>query len=328
MAYETGSTSGIEDLVTKLFTFATGLTTTPWTQDELDTGANNRATLHRGSCYVSFGWDATAASLGIAQSLGYTAGQPFYNHLNDSGNADSTPSTLDSGRRVNFGSSGPGWTYYFFAGEGATPYIHVVVEVSSGLFRHFGFGNLVKLGTWTGGEYCYGHLWSTSDPDNVTYVQHSFGLDGVYTGSNEGATMHVEGLPEQAGTEKWGQFCDRTSGGTDRAGNARRVLSGGSRGGFWGRYLGWIRSSTLNAYKPLIPIPVALYDTAAAPDTWRWLGHQPDVAIVNMASYTPKQEISVGAGETWVVFPWVRKQYLQASTDESWNAGIAYKKVT
>ena len=35
MAYETGAATSIEDLVGKLFTFATGLSTTPWTQDEL-----------------------------------------------------------------------------------------------------------------------------------------------------------------------------------------------------------------------------------------------------------------------------------------------------
>lgn len=323
VVYETGTPSTILDLVQKLSTFARGLST-PWTEDELDLG-NNRCTLHNGSCYVSFAWDASPSTdLGLYQSLGFTPGNAVYNHPNDSGNGDSTPGIINTGRRVNFGAAS-GFVAYHFFGESTGTYIHVVVEVSSGVYRHFGFGNLVKHGTWTGGEYVYGHHWSPSDLDNPAYASHSFGLDGTNANA-EGATIHVEGLPEQGGSEKWGVCAYSSSAGTDRAGQTRRTTPGGARGGFWGYQLSWFPYSSPNAYKPLMPIPVVFYDQSAAPKTWRWLGTWPDVAMVNMSSFSPGQEISVGVGETWMVFPWVRKQYLLTNTQESWNAGIAYRK--
>lgn len=327
MAYETGTATGIEDLISKLFTFATGLSTTPWTQDELDTSANY-GTLHRDNCYVSFRWDATAETdLAIYQSLGWTVSTLPHNQDDDSGAGDTTI-PIDSNRRVNFVSNGPFTKYYFFAGEGDEPYIHIVVEVDSGRFRHFGFGHLVKFGTWTGGEYAYAHVWiAGAASDDVKSTQHTFGMDGVSLTFTDGCTVHMEGVTDQGVNEKWGMCSSRSSPiGTDRAGEDRIALQGGTRSGFWGYYLSWVPYSTPNAYKPFMPIPLITRNTAAAPDTWLWLGEWPDVAIVNMTSFTPAQEITIGS-DTWMVFPWVRKQYLQVNTEESWNAGIAYKKI-
>lgn len=322
MAYETGTPSNIEDLVGKLFTF---LVAEGWTQDQLD-NTNNWATIHRDSLYVSFRWDATAQTdLALYQSLGYTSGAP---HLiaSDSGNGDSTV-PIDSGRRVNFTAAGPFTKYYFFASDAAPYYCYVVVEVASGRFRHFGFGNLDKLGTWTGGEFVYGHVWNlgTTQIDNPVTTGHTMFLDGVCTTAANLATVHIEGLTGMGVNDKWG-VVGIAAAGTDRAGNARWALAGGGRAGFWGYALGWLTSSRLNAYKPLIPMPLIWRNTATAPDTWKLLGHQPDISIVNMKHFSPGDEITVGA-DTWVVFPWVRKQYLLADTEESWNAGVAYKKV-
>jgi len=330
MAYQTGTATGIPDLVSKLFTFLTGLSTTPWTQDELDTATNRRGTIHLGNLYMSFRWDSSPTTdLAIYQSLGYTAATDPHNQTDDSGNgATSVPIT--TGRRVNFQSAGSYTAYHFFAGEGSNPYIYVVVEVSSGIFRHFGAGNLKKFGTWTGGEFVYGHVWSqsVSNIDNPTVSAHSFLLDTLYSGITDGATLHAEGLDSQGVNEKWLQFGNRAApAGTDRAGEDRQVVCGGARGGFWGYYLSWIRYSAPNAFKPLVSIPVVEFDQNAAPDTWIWMGEMEDVAIVNMHGFTDGQEITVG-GDTWKVFPWVRHRYLQDDAEESWKAGIAYKKVT
>ncbi|MCP4897724.1 MAG: hypothetical protein GY906_12190 [bacterium] len=327
MAYETGSATSIEDLIDKLFTFATGLATTTWVEDELDLTANY-GTLHYGNCYVSFRWDATAETdLAVYQSLGWTSSTEPHNQDDDSGAGDTTI-PIDSSRRVNFMNTGPYVAYHFFAGEGSTPYIHIAVEVDTGRFRHFGFGNIIKLGTWTGGEYAYAHFWSPNDEDNPIYTQHVFGLDGIYTGNDIGATLHIEDFDDQSVDEKWAMFCSRPRpAGTDRAGEDRAVIRGGARGGFWGYYMNWIDYSSPNAYKPMAPIAMAWYDTAGSPDTWIWLGEWPDVAIINIGTLTAAQELTVGL-DTWMVFPWVRKQYLLDGTEESWNAGIAYKKIT
>lgn len=325
MAYETGSATSMEDLISKLFTFATGLSTTPWTQDELDTG-NDWGTIHRGSMYVSFRWDTTD-ELGVYQSLGWTASQEPHQQDDDSGEgAAGAPTTS---RRVNFESAGPYTAYHFFAGEGSTPYIHIVVEVDSGRFRHFGFGNLKKLGSWTGGEYSYAHFWNQTAGgiDNPNSTLHSVGLEGVFASSSSVATLHMEDFEDQGVNEKWVVFSGvAVPAGTDRATETRRTVLGQWRGGLWGNYLAWIRYSTPNAYKPFAPMPVIYYDKNATPDTVRWIGEQPDVAVMNMASFTPGQSITIGS-DTWMVFPLVRKQKLEVDTEESWMAGYAYKKI-
>ena len=126
MAYETGSATDITDLVDKLRIFVSGLSTTPWTIDEYS-AASEKATFHLDDCYVSFRWDDTVEEqLAMYQSLGWTSSSTPDQFLDDSGNGTTVvPITL--GRRVNFESSGPYATYYFFAGEGRNPYIHVVV---------------------------------------------------------------------------------------------------------------------------------------------------------------------------------------------------------
>ncbi len=327
MSYETGTATDIENLVGKLFTFATNADP-GWTQDELD-NTNNYGTMHIGSdLYVSFRWDTTPETdLGLYQSLGWTASMEPHEQDDDSGNGD-TGTPIDTERRVNFQDTGPYTAYHFFASDGAPRYIHAVVEVTSGVFRHFGYGTLNKFGDWTGGEYCYGHFWSQStlNIDEPKAVAHSFGLDGSHN-LNTGATLHVESLGSiQGANEKWMIFGSTTNGGTDTATEDRQVCYGGGRGGWWAYHLGWLEVSTINAYKPLIPIPVMVRDLNTAPDSLYYLGEQPDVALVNMANFNPGDTITVGS-DTWFVFPWVRKQKLEVNTEESWNAGIAYKQI-
>lgn len=322
--YETGTASSIEDLIDKLQTF---LDTDPaWTIDNFSTG-DNECTIHLGDLYVSFAWDASPSTdLAIYQSLGYSGIADIWDMTDDSGNGDTSPSTVNAGRRVNFGSAGPYTAYHFFAADDAPYYCHVAVEVSSGVFRHFGFGTIIKVNDWTGGEYAYGHFLNqaASAIDDPTNTAHTFLLDSTNNDASIAATMHIEGVGNMGGSSKWG--CFNASPGTDRAAVARAILFGGARAGYWLRYMGQIRNSVLNAYVPIIPIPVVYRDTAPTPDLMIWLGQMRDIGIVNIANLSPGDEITVGA-DTWIVFPWVRKQYLLANTEESWNAGVAYKKL-
>jgi hypothetical protein len=332
MAREIGSATNIGDLVNKLCTFASGLTTTPWTIDEVDITTNLRATMHRGSCYVSFRWSSGGNQLAIYQSLGFTGGGATLPHQqpDDSGNGTTTfPPT--TGRRVNF-TNGAGATnagsyqrYDFFAGEGSQPYIYVAVEMVVGVYRHFGFGNLVKANDYTGGEFCFGHVWETTTNSDVpTATAHNLLLDGFGNVLADQATVHLEGFPGQAVGGKWGVCFGTSSTGTDRASVARLQLFGGGRSGLYGYQLGWMRASQAAAHKLMLPVPLLLRSTAATPHTWKYLGEMPGIRHMNMHHFAPKDEISVGA-DTYAVFPWTRKQKLDANTEESWNAGVAYK---
>jgi hypothetical protein len=333
MAHETGTATGIEDLITKLFLFAgTTITTKPWTVEELDL-SNNWGTLSianadpdRDDVYVSFRWPtSTIEQLGVYQSLGFSGpGIAPHLHTSDSGNG-STVGAITTERRVNFESSGPFTSYDFFAGEGDTPYIYVVVEVDAGRYRHFGFGNLNKLNDFQGGEFAYAHVWS----QNTNYIDiphntnHNVCFDHGFTAAN-GATIHLEGLPNQDGASEWGVAAGNSTIGNDTAANSRIRVQGGLRGGMMGYYITFIPVSTVNAYKALVPIELIYFDETDSVDAWRPLGNLPDIAIINMKNLVVDSAISDGTND-WRVFPMVRKQYLTNNTEESWNAGIAYK---
>ena len=335
MAYETGSVAGTEELITKLFTFLTDgrIFTTPWVQDNLDVGAN-KASIHLGNCYVHFLWDAsTEVNIGVYQSLGFTAaGTQLDQHPNDSGNGNAASTPVVSERRAYFHVAGPWTKYHFFAYED-TACVYVVVEESPGVFRHpLGFGNIDKLNDWTGGEFAYGAFWNSS----TTYIDvpnsgnHVMLLDGSSSATYElvSATMHLEGMPNGPASHKWGVFTGDTSLQNDGDGNGRCILWGGSRGGPWVRELSWMHSTHLSSLKVLIPITVAYRDTTDTPDEIIFLGQMHNVAVVNLSEFNVGDEITVGA-DTWIVFPWARKLYVSggSSTDESRNAGWAYKKV-
>ena len=74
-----------------------------------------------------------------------------------------------------------------------------------------------------------------------------------------------------------------------------------------------------------MPLGVMFRDIAPAPDKWYWMGTQPDIAIINIGNYSPGDELTVGS-DTWKVFPWVRKQFLDDETEETRHGGVAYKK--
>ncbi len=330
MAFETGVSTSIDDLISKLMTFATN---NGWTQDNLDT-AGDKASLSKNGVFVHFQWDETEAALAIYQSLAFiSAGTNAWQHTDDSGSGE--PSTtdilLDSERCVN-NIDGPHTKYWFFEQDSGPAYIHIVVEYDAGLYRHFGFGELDKEGDWVGGEYAYGHFWngSPADIDNPRDTAHSVGLESTYNDGNVfSATMHAEGLPgEPDAATKWAIFKGlATSPGDDRAAVERVVCQGGWRGGFWATAFSGFRISQLNAFKPLIPMGVLYMDDSTTPDSLYLLGFQADVALINIGNLDPREELLVGS-DTWVVFPLVRKQFLQANTEESWNSGVAYKKVT
>jgi hypothetical protein len=76
-------------------------------------------------------------------------------------------------------NTGPYVAYNFFT-DGTS--VHVVVETVTGVFCHFSFGNIVKFGTWTGGEYTMG-FYSSEYSGGFNYDTRTEGLlafDGYY----------------------------------------------------------------------------------------------------------------------------------------------------
>ncbi len=332
MAFQTGTSTSIENLLTQLSTFlqANGWTETFFNTITADIGSIG---FSKNGIFVSMQY--TEATDGGTMALYQaTAADPSpttdpWTATGDSGNGrrDNVPAFMDAGRCVNI-FAGPHTAFFFFENDSGPAYINVVVEVDAGRYRHFGFGEIIKIGDWSGGEYCYGHFWDqgTSRIDVPSSSIHAFGMDASNFSTLLPATLRVSGYPgEPDPATEWANLAQILSPGNDTAGNPRWAGTGGWRhsrefSGFSG-----FEISLATAYKPLFPIPVEIADLSPAPDLQRRLGFQADVRMCNIANIDPGQIISI-AGEDWYFFPWVRKQFLEINTEESWNAGIAYRR--
>jgi hypothetical protein len=341
MAYQTGSATGQTDLFSKLNTFAAanGYTT------DYHNGTNRFLALSRSAdgVYVTFYWDGVD-HVALYQALGFSATyqeQPW-NQANDSGNGNSVLGSISTGRHVNLIGNGPFPTYHFFAYT--NPYaIHVVLEFSAGLYRHFGFGKINKETIWTGGAFCYGHHWAPeagfSIFDDPTNIAHSIGMDNLFQpqggtyASNVGAggTLHVEGLPNQPSGGKWGHACREATDdlyvGTDRASVQRVRISGSWRAGIPLAQYGWLLPDLSNGFIPIVPMLFFYHDgdASSTPNDWYYLGSMPNIGHIHLEGIDPAQVITVGADD-WVAFPGVRKAKVGSNNQESWNMGIIYRK--
>ena len=327
MAFQTGVTTSIENLLQTLSTF---LQANGWTEDFATTGDPGRIAFSKNSMFIAISYSETGGSpAGIMNLYPNTSNDnsaQVWNSTGDSGGSNLTNTPNTGNLNVN-NIGGPHTAYWFFENDANPAYIHVVVEVDTGRFRHFGWGELDKFGDWAGGEYYYGHFWSQGfeidAPDNTN---HNLGLDGIGSIESRKPFVRAPGLPDLTGPEEWLIIGNADVGpnGVDRAGNDRYSGSGTGRRGISHAFTA-IEFDRFQAFKPLIPMPVWFTNTSTTPDILKLLGTQPDVRQLNIANLDPGEIITV-AGEDWYIFPWVRKQFLQLNTEESWNAGYAYRR--
>lgn len=331
MAFQTGTSTSIENLLQTLSTF---LVANGWTQDFATTGDPGLIAFSKNSVFVAFQYTESIDNgvMAMYQSTSNDDGTNVWLSTGDSGNgvASTNRTLFDSQRCVNE-FAGPHSNYWFFENDSNPAYIHVVVEVDAGRFRHFGFGEIDKIGDWVGGEYCYGHYWSqtTTFIDDPKASSHHIGLDGLGVGGavQFNSTMRIDGhTGEPSAATIWANLVMSTSEGNDRAGNQRwSGLAGWRAGREWNTFAGY-RISQATAYTPLVPIPIEVVNFDSAPDSVYRVGYQADVRMANIGNLDPGQIITI-AGDQWYFFPWVRKQFLLNNTEETWNAGVVYKRV-
>lgn len=333
MAFQTGTSTSIENLLQQLSTF---LQANGWTEDYAVTGDPGTIAFSKNQSFVSFQYSETADSVGTmacyqarANDTVDTADPWLSTGDSGAGVANNILSQLDNGLCVN-NFAGPHTAYFFFENNANPSYCHVVVEVDAGRYRHFGFGELDKVGDWTGGEYIYGQtILAGSQSDDPASVFNGYGADSSRSqGSFQivGATMRIEGhVGEPDPATVWGFWHNATTHGGDRAGNPRWNIGGGHR--FPPEFAAqhFIRASEANAFKPMSPISNYAENRSGAPDQRYLLGYFADQRLVNIGNLDPGQIITI-AGDQWYFFPWVRKRNLQDNTEESRNYGIAYRR--
>jgi len=337
MAETTGSATDLEDLMTKFLTWAVA---SGWTQDEaintFDSG--RQCAISKGTCFVQFRWSTSAPnSIAMYQSTGYTGSTRAGSMPGDSGSGYNTNnSTLEANitveRCVELVGNGAIANYYFNTNS-TGDYLHVVIEVGTQAYRHFGCGTSIeKFSDWdtmTGGAYCYGHVGvalSTSTGNGSGIL-----LDGAANLTTttsamqqRSATMRLAGAPGQAGAGVWANIWgNRTfTEITDTAGNARATCIGGARGGVIARALGWIKAGSSSGLAPTLPLSVFYINKTPSPIHAYLLGFMPDVRSVHMKYLAPAGTFSMG-GDTWRAFPTVRRVEGAAAGDTDFQ-GWAY----
>lgn len=343
MSYQTGTATDQTDLMSKLSTFAqaNGFT------EEYYNGTTKFLALSRSTdnIYVTFAWDAIN-TIAIYQALGFSATyqeQPWNQADDSGGGSDTIPSLIDRGRQVSKIGNGAFTAYHFFAHT--DPYcIYVVLEFSPGLYRHFGFGKINKVGTWTGGAFAYGHLWNWGNSfavyDEPAAQAHTVMMDSLFTHGltyyetytpNAGGTLHCEGLPGQDASGKWGMSgyygVTTENLGTDRGSNPKVRIFSGCRASFALSLFGGFLPDLANGFVPIMPMEVFYSRNQSAANGVYYLGNMHNVGHIHLEGIDPGQEITVGS-DTWIAFPMVRKSNIGSNNQETENAGIIYKKVT
>lgn len=230
MAYETGAATSVTDLLDKLRVFATA---NGWTQNYFGartSGAGQALQLTKGSQYVTFIADT---GTGTTANPGPYFGAYSHN-VYSAGNGTENQSQGSLKCLAN-GMSGPYVAYHFITGaERGSDYLYVIVEVTSGIYKHAGVGKLISLGALTTGMFAFASSWnySTSYISTTSYAGHSWPFDSVENSLRAGPGTQIRADSDGV-TPRWydsagtGVYGSRFGGGVRSAGN---TSAGSQRG--------------------------------------------------------------------------------------------------
>lgn len=332
MAYQTGTATDSADLLDKLraFLLANGWTIEAW-RFRIAQPSWRWLAVSKSGFFFNFAVDLSTVStrfpannhIRTRWATSYASGSDFQAQPGGAGSA--------VGGDVFCGDIvGPYTAYHFFEGVGASgPYAYAAVEISAGEFRHFGVGVLDKAGTYTGGEFSFGTVWSADPAAGVisdpTSAQHMIPFD---SSSSANATTLVATCTSVR--------CVESGGGGEVVGYAgaptgRMLRCGGwlfnetSQGAFSRGSLGYefyrAGPTTVIGLAPLIRVQCFAERSSGL---CSFIGEPPNFRHIRMDFLNPGDEITLGT-EVWKVFPYVRKG-TTPNIRSSGNIGIAYRR--
>jgi len=297
MAYQTGTSTGADDILGIISTFAVAQ---GFVQEQfVNITGGKWLTLSYSGMYYHFVSGTTFSDrFGVTPegkinaylSTGYNPGAAW--------NAQPNMSDVTSNdkRGVTNGMTGPFYGYHLF-GNGDE--IHCVVEITSTDFAHISFGVMQKQHGGTGGHYVVGTAPVATDALETPYHENSV----IYT------PMEVDyyyGGAVGAGESNRSFTCLRDGEG-----------SNASNEGVMGRSY-----STIDGSSALVPIYFHLQRPGGY---YSLVGHLSSVRFINVYGLQDRQEITLGS-DTWKCFPMAKKS--STVTDiTSGSYGLAYKKV-
>ena len=332
MPYETATASGPNDLLSKLATFAGN---NGWTVNFSGPrtggigGAGHATLVSRDGVFLSFRSENTAGISADPGSYVWSSYASGYSAASTETQPDNSPPT-----RTNW-MDGPFIAYHFFGSPVGVPdpYLYAVVEVQSGIFRHFGGGRLRRMGNYVDGSFCYATAqhFDASRISQTDWGGHCWPFQASGRRSNSGGVSATVSSPVVARAD-----CDGISplhgwGGAN--GNvtpptpASRLIGGGgqftsSSEGLMIRSIGGtlVGPSGYTGRTYLTPFYINL---TRAPN-FSPLGYPPDLRSVRIDTLNPGDILTLG-GDEWMVFPVVRKNGV-AGTQNSGDMGMAYRR--
>lgn len=305
MAYQQTTATSVEDLINKLATFASGL---GWTIDRntIATGNRTLSISRAGSDYIHiFNTDTTNIRLRASTGI-------------NTGLAVSSQPGVSTAEAVSNCGAGPFATVFLFGEAGAAPYAHCVFDTGNSILRHFHFGLVEKVGSWTGGTFfeALNQSTNTNHNDNPTSNWHhvSFSQQDSNNTSEGGMRIDFDGNTNYfAPIASEGNF-------------ASRVIHGGIAAS--GRDLEGFYLSSVNSWSGVTPLRRIKLRAERGSGFWSEIGYVPGMRLVNISRWAVGDEFSIGP-DTWKVFPWWR-QGTRPSGDTtgaySGDYGFAYLK--
>lgn len=319
--YQSGTATGPTDLVQQLVTW---LVAGGWTQDMSQSdGSGWRAHLHKSGFYINLrAYNNESAIWAGGEGYPNTYGVALYAGTGfNSGNGWNAQAgaPVGSGQTYNVGSGAPFTSsisitgYYFF--DDGNGNIIVVVERSTGSFVHFGWGNLTKASSFTGGAYFFGVAPGYYDgfPSGLGgYNQSSSALcpccdTDCAVGSYCSAFVRAD---VDSFTSKWlgvANACPNAPAQGYTGKNAASSVLGGATASqgtanipHYGNFIGR-QTSAQNAQANLLPVNLFAARDAGG---WSLLGSLPAIFATNAVGngYAAKDEIQIGSS-TYKLFP-------------------------
>ncbi len=304
MAYQTGVSSTLTDLVTTMITFAgaNGFTAGPtWNYTDASIIYDVRTLLKNGVYYM-FAIPRTGTT---------------YLFINSCTVTPSTGTMLVQGgahvanQRVS-NLIGPHVGYHFF-GDGNC--VNVAVEIVTNVFVHINFGEMIKNGTYTGGQYVTAldilGISGNSLQTPFAYAQNQLPFDTADIGSTGGGAAfqgHVR-TPVAGPTVSLGRSTTST-----------RAYSSGL-GLTTGRPMVDVSPNTINGRAVLVPINI-VQSSSADVGPYYQLGYVGNARFVNIANLNAKEMVNTD----WMVFPISQKNGPGTVYLSSLNYGMAYRK--
>ncbi len=306
MAYQTGTATGPDGL---LDAFRTFLAANGWTQNKWSSsGAGMQLCVSKGQVFANMrSLHNEAAPQGpsyykgtgicLNPSTGFDAAQAWSNQPGKAENASGVAATC-----ALYEVPTTPITYHFFTNTNPDM-AFMVAEVSPGVFHHLGFGDMVKIGAYTGGQYATGSFafdtyTYTSQPDYTNYANDRYiGIPlsdvSYYPASFFKADVDgVTGWRSVVGTNLSG-------GTTDRGGSI--TIGSSSFNASQEPFSIHLDSSPIQ-FNGVTPMMTPVLYVERGSNIYSPAGYAEHIRLLSLEQLAPGEIVTLGADD-WMVFP-------------------------